>query len=260
MRTTPIKPHSKLCSKLISIVLICFVCNSYAQDDSDNEDSWNFIIAPYLLSPNIDGDIGLGDVIIDVGVDPNDIFSHLDFGAMLFFEMNKGNWAITFDGLYMNLGKHGVTPIALRDIKADISQLELEFIGFYSVTDWLDLGIGGRVSVIKQGLYVGAGLLVDEIDVSGSNTWFDPLIASRASFTANEKWHFRLHTDIGGFGLGSDLAWQVHPALGYQFSPTFEFALGYRWLSMEYDKGSGADYYLYDLIDSGLELSFRFHL
>ena len=39
--------------------------------------------------------------------DPSDIFSDLQFGAMLFAEAKNHQWAIGFDGLYMDLGKDG---------------------------------------------------------------------------------------------------------------------------------------------------------
>lgn len=249
--------------KIIFLSLIlCFSAGKiYAQDNTDStrEESWNFILAPYILSPNIDGTAGLSLYTVDVGVNPGDIFSNLDFGAMLYFEMNKGKWAFTFDGLYMDLGKKGEIPISTRKAELDITQLEIELTAFYRATEWLEVGLGGRLSNIKQGIYASPGLFNNEIDASDSNTWFDPLIAARFNVDVDNLLFIRLRTDIGGFGLGSDFSWQIHPAVGYRFSPTFELGVGYRWLGMDYETGQGNDYFMYDLVDSGLEMSFIFH-
>ncbi len=57
----------------------------------------------------------------------------------------------------------------------------------------------------------------------------------------------------------SCLAWQINPFVGYQFSKLFEIDLAYRWLSMNYESGADADYFLYDMVISGPEIGFLFH-
>ena len=50
-------------------------------------------------------------------------------------------------------------------------------------------------------------------DKSISETWVDPIIIGRVKFPAGKKWLFQLRADVGGFGIGSDFAWQAHGML-----------------------------------------------
>jgi hypothetical protein len=73
------------------------------------------------------------------------------------------------------------------------------------------------------------------------------------------RWRLRISGNIGGFGIGSDLAWQVYPFVGYRFSRLFELSAAYRWLGMDYETGSGTDMFRYDMVTFGPEIGFVFH-
>ena len=72
---------------------------------SASADQWQFVVVPYFLFPHMDGRIGLGPVTVAVESSPSDIFSNLQFGAMLAAEAKHGPWAIGLNGMYMDLGK-----------------------------------------------------------------------------------------------------------------------------------------------------------
>src|SRR3954471_4849252 len=68
-------------------------------------EEWHFLIEPYVMFPNMQGDTGIGNLpLAHVDQDPQDIFDNLQFGAMLFFEARNANWAFSTDVLYMDLG------------------------------------------------------------------------------------------------------------------------------------------------------------
>jgi hypothetical protein len=51
---------------------------------------------PYLMFANMNGQVGLGELPdADINPSASDIFSNLQFGAMLYFEANNNKWAIT---------------------------------------------------------------------------------------------------------------------------------------------------------------------
>ena len=75
-----------------------------AQAAQDDPAGWQFVVAPYLLLPHMNGDMNVGGTPSEVDVGPGDIFENLDFGAMLYLEMANPNWAITVDGYYVDLG------------------------------------------------------------------------------------------------------------------------------------------------------------
>jgi len=234
-----------------------------AQESSNAEDSskWEFTVAPYLLFPHMDGSVTLRGFPVEVDVGPSEIFEKLDFGAMLYLEMANRDWSISLDGLYMNLGESGQTPVTGRDAEVDMKQLGITATGLRRVATWAEIGIGGRLNSLEGGLYVAPGdVALPEIDVSQTKTWFDPLIAAR--FTVpfeNSKWRLGIRGDIGGFGIGSDIAWQVYPLVGYRFSHLFELGAGYRALGMKYETGSGSDLFVYDMVIFGPQIGLAFH-
>ena len=48
-------------------------------------------------------------------------------------------------------------------------------------------------------------------------------------------WRLGILGDVGGFGIGSDLAWQINPFVGYQFQNYLKLILptdGYPWTTI----------------------------
>ena len=74
--------------------------------------------------------------------------------------------------------------------------------------------------------------------VNQSESWVDPLVGSRFGIDLSDRWSLTAEANVGGFGVGSDLAWNVQAFLGYQTSlfgvPT-TLAAGYRALHQDYD-------------------------
>ena len=74
--------------------------------------------------------------------------------------------------------------------------------------------------------------------VDDSESWVDPLIGSRFGIDLSVRWNLTAETNVGGFGVGSDLAWNVQGFVGYRTSlfgmPT-TLAAGYRALHQDYD-------------------------
>lgn len=252
-----------------TVVLVLVSFSMFSQNDSTTKISdeqinvsqdWSFTAAPYLLLPSMKGDVAVNGIPVDVNVSPGDIFDNLDFGMMLYLEATKEKWTISFDFLYMDLGKDGSTPLASRKASVDIKQVAATVNGLYRINHWLEAGIGGRINSVKNGVRIAEGeYILPGRDFSMTETWFDPLIVTRVMTELDENWRLGALADIGGFGIGSDLAWQFNPFVGYRFSKLFEIALAYRWISMDYDTGSSIDYFLYDLTISGAELGLVFH-
>ena len=229
------------------------VCPAHAQEV--DEDRWGLTVAPYFVFPNMSGQAGIGDVVVDVDASPGDVFDKLQFGFMLFLEMSNQDWAVGVDGLYMNLGQEGHTPILGREAEADMKQLAIQTNILRRVAAWAEVGLGVRLNSIESGLMVAPGeIVLPGIDVTVKNTWLDPLIAARFTIPMESKWHLGFQGDIGGFGISSDFAWQVFPFVGYRFSQVFELGAGYRAIGMKYETGSGDDYFLYDVVIFGPQL------
>jgi hypothetical protein len=255
------KTISHICFRfLILIFLITNSFNSEAQDQSAKK-SWNFTIAPYLMFPFMNGDVAVKGIPVNISARAGDIFNNLDFAFMIYSEASNEKWAITLDALYMKLSARGTTPLASREADFEMNQLAITPTVMYRLASWAEAGIGGRINSIGSSVKVAPGdYILPGTDFSENVTWFDPIIVARVMQRfGDNKWRLGLYADIGGFGIGSKFTWQVYPFAGYQFGKLFEIDLAWRWLGINYEKGSETDYFLYDMVISGPEIGFLFH-
>ena len=142
----------------------------------------------------MDGTVAVGPVQTKIDTDPGDIFSALQFGAMLAAEAKNPEWAIGFDGLYMDLGKDG-EDFAM---KYGGYQASLELTGFRRLTPFFEILAGGRVNLMGATVTSPAGVeLVDK-----DRSWFDPFLGARFTIPNTGKWTIMVRGDVGGLVSG----------------------------------------------------------
>lgn len=236
--------------------------DSLAQDTAPIVKSeWSYLVEPYLLFPNMSGTTRLADLPeVKVDASTNEIFGHLKMGAMLYAEASNDKWAIGSDIIYMSLAQ-GVKPGSTY-IKGEVTakQFAWEVSGLRKVNPWLELGLGGILNSVNSGVDIQLDMLGPGVHKSKSmtQTWFDPMLIARVKSKAGEKFIYQFRGEIGGFGIGSDLAWQMQAIAGYQFSKLFSITGGYRIISLDYETGSGQDYFYYNIDTSGPTVRFGF--
>ena len=245
-------------------LLFLFALSSTAQDSTAEKKKWNFLLEAYMMFPNMKGTTGVGtlpDASMDV--DAGDIFSHFKFGTMLYAEAAKGKWAFTSDIIYMKLGENATPGTFINNGDITVKQFAWELAGLRKLLPWLEGGIGLRLN----NLDVEANLLTNNIIGGGTTarnksltqTWVDPIIIARIKSAADKKFIYQFRGDIGGLGIGADLAWQIQAYAGYRFSKLFQITGGYRILSVDYNKGTGDDRFLYDVDTFGPVVRFGFN-
>jgi hypothetical protein len=237
--------------------------NRVAAQSPDTDKSWHFQTDIYLIFPYMNGDIGIGnEITAPVDANPGDIFSKLKFGGMLYLEAHNNNWAITSDLIYMNLNVDIPEGELWNSGSIGAKQLVWEPAGLYRLTSFLEVGAGGRLNNIQSGIDGRRNVFpagTEEVSADMSKTWFDPILITRLTADIKDKWYFQFRGDLGGFGVGSDFTWQLQAYAGYRFSKLFQLTAGYRYMSMDYDKGTDKDRFIYDVATSGPEISFDFH-
>jgi len=251
---------------LIKTVLFVFlimpiVAWGQEPDKDAKPKQWSFEVKPYLLLPYMNGNTAIKGIPVSVDANPGDIFDQLKFGGMLFLEAGTDKWAVNLDLLYMDLEADGTTPLQSRQAEIGVTQLGLAVSGLYNLGSGIEFGLGGRYNNISTDITIAPGeYILPGTDFSMSESWFDPLLIARLNKEFAPDWRFGLWVDAGGFGVGSDFAWQIHPDIGYSFSELFELAFSWRWIGMDYDTGSGTERFAYDMIISGpaFLLSFNF--
>ncbi|MGA7392819.1 MAG: hypothetical protein WBW78_09210 [Terrimicrobiaceae bacterium] len=90
----------------------------------------------------------------------------------------------------------------------------------------------------------------DALPTSGSGNvwWFDPIIGFRGQINFTRWLFLAAQGDVGGFGAGSQIAWNVQATLGVNFTRNIFAELGYRYMYVDYDN----DNLLYQMNSFGL--------
>ena len=86
------------------------------------------------------------------------------------------------------------------------------------------------------------------------DSWADPLIGLRGRLNLNKVFCLTAETDVGGFGIGSDIAVQAYAALGCQLSRNIHAEAGYRYLYDDY-RDESASGFLYQLALQGAQIT-----
>lgn len=250
---------------LFVLVAICSFHSLLAQDSISTavaKSKWHYRAEPYLMFPNMSGKTGIGALpLVNVDASTSDIFDKLQMGGMLFLEASNDKWAINSDLLFMNL-EQDITPSTLIiSGKVNAKQLGWEVAGLRRVSPWLEFGVGGLLNAleIEESItrrQIGGGEIVQS--ATKSKTWLDPMLITRMTLPSKGKFIGQLRAEIGGFGIGSDLAMQVQITAGYRFSKLFDMNVGFRAISLDYVSGEGAKAFIYDVTTFGPMLRFGF--
>ena len=248
----------------IAAIFSISVNKSVAQDSANANNKWHYLLQPYVMFPNMNGPVGLAELPdTKVNSNPGDVFSHLQIGAMLYFEAHNAHWAVTSDVLYMDLKQDVKSDIIIKGGEVDAKQFAWELAGLRKVSSWFEVGAGARINSLTAGLNIniisGQQETVNKAK-SVTKTWVDPIIITRIKTPAKGKFSGQLRADIGGFGIGSKFSWQLQVDGTYHCSPLFDIGLGYRVINVNYEKGAGQDRFLYKMNTFGPVIRFGFNL
>ena len=249
-----------------------------AADPTGDPEPWRFNVALYGWAMSVSSNVTVRNQQLDTNASFFDLLQKSDslIGFMGYFEADKGPVGVYSDMVFAKLGfGAGQTgsrnPIAGLQIstRANAALTYQLFIvevgGLYELARWpgadgsstaLDGILGVRywnnsfAATFDATANVNLSNLQIErsfgIAVARSNVvqWFDPVIGLRLRhrFTPNQEMFVR--GDIGGFGLGSQFAWQAVAAYSYAWQFTgYQIAavLGFRALGVNYSSASGTD-------------------
>ncbi len=223
-------------------------------------DEWEFRLGLPLWVSGLSGDAGILGRSANVDLKFEDVLTQLKMAAALSFEARKGSWGIVTSGLYINVANTAGTPgPLLNDLSVGVKQLMLDGAVTYSLADndrvSLEALAGARYLYTDLTLDIN-GKLLPSFSAEKSETWVDPYVGLQGHANITKSLSFMGRADIGGFGVGSDLAWQLFAGFEYQINPCSYANIGYRYLSMDYKHGG----YTYNVAASGpqIELGFKF--
>jgi hypothetical protein len=245
---------------LLPIIVFCLIfgASNVFAGESAKEKNWNFSLAPlYLWMVDMDGDMGIGPIDTGVNIPFEDIFDNLETVFTFHFEgLHRTNWGFLLDLSYIDINSsQSVGPLQLS---IDFVSVLAEAGGYYRFGEGphaFDVLAGIRYTKLEPDII----FTTPPLPVFGKTfDWVDPIIGLRYRYDFNEKWLLHLRGDIGGFGVGSDSTWNV---IGFiQWKP-WKYAgilAGYRALDQDYEDGSGADRFKYDMRLHGPVIALNF--
>ena len=259
------KPANSVIAVLVGVWFgVC--ANVYAEGVPDFNSTkltgdWEIRLIPYFWMPSLKADSTINGLSGSVELSFGDVMDYLQFAAMGRVEMWKGKWGLTFDGLFMNLGasesfqgRRGLVDFSVdADVRLGMADFGLAYRIYeqrFGNNDEQRLAFepygGLRYGYLKQKIDLNvdiAGIGSRGRTLGTSEEWVEPFIGGRLIWDLNKRIALNFRGDAGGFGIGSasDLTWQVAGGVDYKFTKNMILNAGYRYVDLDYSRGSGSD-------------------
>jgi hypothetical protein len=216
--------------------------------------TWEALVTPYLWLPwtSVEVNPSNGRLPSASGTfDPDQLINHLSWvpfmGSVAF---RDGPYNILFDYLHAPVR----AGLSTRNIlfggagvgsTVDTGSAIFLYRAIAQPDQYLDVGAGVRVWGFNTNLSLNQGLL-PAISVSGGGAWADPLLAVRYHRELGNGFGATAYGDVGGFGLGADIDWQVVGTVDYALKPGIDLHAGFRSLNFNQTvPRAGIDVHMY---------------
>lgn len=207
-------------------------------------DQWSVSVTPYLWFPGVHGTIGALDRDVNFRASAIDLLSHFRFGLMAAAEARRNRIVLPLDVFWVRLADSKALPFpnlgaATADVKLNVFVLTPK-VGYRFVDEEkikLDVLSGFRYWHLGENLKFSPSNL--NLNVSPSQNWADPLVGVRIEVPLSGKLAVDLTSDVGGWGVGSQLDYQAAGLLGYKIKENVTLNAGYRYLFVDYSAGGG---------------------
>jgi hypothetical protein len=220
------------------------------------DNQWHLSVSPYLWFPGVHGSVGAVDRTLSIHASATDLLSHFRFGLMGTVEATHNRVLIPIDLLYIRLRDDKGIPLpGSGATSAIVTGTEFIFtpkVGLTVIKKKMfqaDALAGIRFWHFGESLHFNPSIF--GLDFSRSQNWVDPLVGGRITVPFSPKLSTTVSGDVGGWGTGSQLEYQVAGLLGYKIKPHMTLQAGYRYLDVDYSAG-GAHGGILDAAMSGI--------
>ncbi len=215
---------------------------AWAQEGVSGEGGggWSYQVTPYIWLPSMSGDLRVetGDPPANVDTSFLDL---LDFAFLIAGEARKGRWGILGEFNYLVLSDSASTDGIIylgaeARLDGTMGSLLAAYRAYAKAGASLDVLAGARAWRLDVQIDYQAGSLPAK-SAETSSYWVDPIIGLRGQIDATDRIVLTGLADIGGFGIGTDLQWEVLAGASYRFNETVSASIGYRHLDIELKDG-----------------------
>ena len=224
------------------------------------DDSWHYRLTPYAWFAGLKGTVATipGAPPAPIDISSSEALSDSETSLMLIFDAKRGQHGFFTDFLYSDSRSDEElipSPINLTltsRTKTTQFTLAYQYEIFNQEGAVVDLMAGARYWSIDTELTFGNGLgLLAGKTISNDESWLDPALGIKGRMPLGDtRFYLEGGAGVGGFGIGSDLFYEVNTSVGYQWNNAIGTALGYRMFDVDYED----DGYLYDVKQQGWQL------
>jgi hypothetical protein len=200
---------------------------------------WEALVTPNMWMPWIDVGVNPSNKLIPSAsgtIGFGQLADHLSWVPFMgAAEFRNGPVGIALDYLHAPVR----TGIQTRNIlfgsgtngtTADVGNMTFLYRAIADPDQFLDVGAGVRVWGFNSSISLSQALL-PAVNISRGGAWADPLIAARYHRELGDGFSATLYGDVGGFGAGADLDWEVIATVDYAFRPGIDLHAGFRSLN-----------------------------
>ncbi len=172
-------------------------------------------------------------------IDPGNLISHLTWVPFMGeVEFRNGPFGVLADYIHAPV-KSG---IATRNVLFNGAQGGLTIdsgtaMFLYRAValpdQYVDVGMGVRAWGIDGQISLNQGLL-PPVTLANGGAWADPLIAARYHRELGNGFSATAYGDVGGFGVGAHVDWQLIGTIDYTVKPGIDMHVGFRSLNFTY--------------------------
>ncbi|NNU82228.1 hypothetical protein HMH01_17465 [Halovulum dunhuangense] len=199
---------------------------------------WNAQLTLYGWGAGIGGDLTpfAGAPTLSFDKSFTEVLEDLDAAFFVTGYARRDRTVFLGDFSYSSSSKEGLVPPG-APASGEFTQSSLTLAAGRRMVDEagraIDLMAGARAWRIEGSVSVPlAG-----VSVSPEKSFVDPILAVRGNFRVSPRWSVIGYADLGGFGVGSDLTWQVVATANYKATENLYLSAGYRHLYLDYDDG-----------------------
>ena len=212
------------------------------------DDAWHFAVSPYIWFAGVHGTaVGPNDNGLGFRASPSDLLSHFRFGLLGAAQAQHKWLVVSMDLMWLRLEDTKAIPLppdvglgaTSANIKATLFLLTPK-VGVRVINQEklkIDALTGLRYWYLGESLNFNPSAL--GLNFSGSQNFVDPLVGGRIELLLSPKVVVNILGDVGGWGTGSQLEYQVAGLLGYKIKPALTLQAGYRYLNVDKNGNHG---------------------
>ena len=255
--------HRRRAGGIASLLLMLVIAAAGVARAEEERAGWSFLATPFVWLPAVQGAVTARGITANVDVDFTNLFDLMGDGDLF---AAGGHVEATYDRWTLFLDAFGGTVRPATDVAfgpqqrltgtADMT-IDFTFVEFgpaYRVLEWprggagrpisIDALAGGRFMYFYESLTLRGSRGIFQREANATDTWVDPFVGGRFSVPLGGALDVVFRGDIGGFGAGSQLAWNLVGGFQYElpwqpWGARTALVAVYKALDFDYQTGSG---------------------